>query len=62
MSHLVKKECSMTDLDTILETARSLGWRVEAGGRVKYFAGYGEECQYVLWLEGEQADHGQELG
>lgn len=56
MSHLVKKECAMRDLQTLLDAALSLGWEVRAEERVKYFAGAGEVCQHVLHFSDDMLD------
>lgn len=61
MSHLVKKECSMSELDTLLHAAQSLGWDVKVGGRVKFFNGEAEQCTYVLTLHGELNDAGVDI-
>lgn len=63
MSHLVKKECTLSDLQTLLDAARMLGWSVGIDEKVKYFLGYGQEvCPHVLHLTGEVSDYGQPLG
>ncbi len=61
MSHLVKKQCALRDLATLLEAARSLGWLVQEEQRVRYYQGEGELCDYTLSLIGEVSDQGMAL-
>lgn len=61
MSHLVKKACALSDLQTLLDAARVMGWEVHQGGKAKFFSGYSEECDYVLTPVGEVNDRGEGL-
>ena len=61
MSHLVKKECALRDLQTLLEAAKALGWSVSENEKVKYYSAYGPVCEYVLHLESEVDDIGKAL-
>ena len=61
MSHLVKKECTLHDLQTLLDAAKALGWSVSENAKVKYYSAYGPVCEYVLHLESEVDDIGEAL-
>jgi len=61
MSHLVKKACALSDLSTLLDAARNIGWDVHQGGKAKFFSGYSEECDFVMTPVGEVNDRGEGL-
>ena len=61
MSHLVKKACALSDLQTLLDAAQALGWQVQRGGKAKFYSGYSEECNYVVTPVGEVNDRGEGL-
>lgn len=63
MSHLCTIKTEIRDIQTLREACQALGWQLCEGGKVRYFYGKGQECDYTIEFNGvEKASYGLEKG
>lgn len=61
MSHLCVVQTILKDPDALARACQRLGWQMRQGGKVRYYNGPADECDYTIELLGETSSYGYEL-
>jgi hypothetical protein len=55
MSHLTTIKTTFTDLDCLKQAVKALGWTLNQGGKVRYYYGEGQGCDYTINFNAKEA-------